>query len=86
MFGNCNKGTGGGHIGRLKTIRYKWAVVSVITNNVTDVHENPCVKRGKRDSVGRLYFFLQKVTHAVWALDKPFILFRSWRPTCIYML
>ena len=42
---------------------------------ITDVHENPCVKRGKRDSVGRLYFFLQKVTHAVWALDKPFMLF-----------
>ena len=33
MFGNCNKGAGGGHNGRLKTIRHKWAVVSVVTNN-----------------------------------------------------
>ena len=24
---------------------------------ITDVYENPCVKRCKRDSVGRLYFF-----------------------------
>ena len=43
MFGNCNKGTGGGHIGRLKTIRYKWAVVSVITNN-------GCVRKSMRQT------------------------------------
>ena len=52
---------------------------------ITDAYENPSVKLGKRDNVERL-FFLKKVTHAVWALDKPYMLFRSWRPTCIYIL
>ena len=54
---------------------------------ITDEHKNPCVKHGKRDSVGRLYFFYNKwLMHTVWALEKPYILFRSWRPTWIYIL